>query len=153
MTPTFVNPAVLAPPRGYNHGVVMPVGPDAQLLCVAGQVGWDREGRIVGPTFAVQFEQALANVVAVVTEAGGQPCSVIKLTIYVTDKTLYEADIAAVGDGYRRVMGKHFPAMALVEVRGLLEPGALVEIEAMAVIATNGASGRAGAVRGAEEVR
>ncbi len=138
MTPTFVNPTVLVPPRGYNHGVLMPIGPGAHLLCVAGQVGWDREGRLASPMFAEQFERALANVVAVVTDAGGQPSSIIRLTIYVTDKTLYEASIAAVGDGYRRVMGKHFPAMALVEIKSLLEAGALVEMEAMAVIGTNG---------------
>ncbi len=133
--PTFVNPSRLPPPRGYNHGVLVPIAIDAQLLTVAGQVGWNGSGCLVGATFAAQFEQALSNVLAVVTEAGGQPCSVVRLTIYVTDKNLYEAELTAVGESYRRVMGTHFPAMALVEVKGLVASGALVEIEAMAVIA------------------
>lgn len=134
MKPTFVNPATLVTPRGYNHGVVVPLGNEAQLLTVAGQVGWNGDGRLVGATFTAQFEQALANVLAVVTEAGGQPCSIVRFTIYVTDKSLYVAERPAIGEGYRRVMGKHFPAMAVVEVKGLVEPGALVEVEAMAVI-------------------
>jgi enamine deaminase RidA (YjgF/YER057c/UK114 family) len=133
--PTFVNPAQLTPPRGYNHGVLVPIGPDTQLLTVAGQVGWNADGNLVDPGFAAQFEQSLVNVLAVVTEAGGAPSSIVRFTIYLTDKSSYESEIAAVGEGYRRVMGKHFPAIALVEVKGLVEPGALVEIEAMAVVA------------------
>jgi enamine deaminase RidA (YjgF/YER057c/UK114 family) len=133
--PRFVNPARLAPPLGYNHGVLVPIGPDAQLLTIAGQVGWNADGHLVDPGFAAQFEQALVNVLAVVTEAGGAPASIVRFTIYVTDKSSYESETAAVGEGYRRVMGKHFPAIALVEVKGLVASGALVEIEAMAVIA------------------
>ncbi len=136
VTPKFINPQALAAPSGYNHGVLVRIGPEAQLLTVAGQIGWNRDGRLVASTFAAQFEQALANVVAVVTEAGGQSSSIVRLAIYVTDKNLYTSETAAVGEGYRRVMGKYFPTIALVEVKGLLEPGALVEIEGMAVIAT-----------------
>jgi enamine deaminase RidA (YjgF/YER057c/UK114 family) len=132
--PTFVNPARLVSPRGYNHGVLMPIGSGAQLLTVAGQVGWNGDGRLVSSGFTAQFEQALVNVLAVVTEAGGVPCSIVRLTIYVTDKSLYESEIAAVGEAYRRIMGTHFPAIALVEVKGLVAPGAVVEMEAMAVI-------------------
>ena len=127
----IVNPDSLAPPRGYSNGIVLGPG---RVLFVAGQVGWDRESRIVSDDFAAQFEQALRNVVDVVREAGGQPEHVGRLTIYVTDKKRNVAQTRDVGRAYRELMGKHFPAMALVEVAGLLEEGALVEIEATAVI-------------------
>jgi enamine deaminase RidA (YjgF/YER057c/UK114 family) len=136
MTPKFINPTSLPTPSGYNHGVLVPIGSEAQLLTIAGQIGWNSDRRLAAPTFADQFEQALTNVLAVVTAAGGRPDSIVRFTIYVTDKSLYASVLGAVGEGYRRVMGKHFPAIALVEVKGLLEPGALVEIEAIAVISS-----------------
>jgi enamine deaminase RidA (YjgF/YER057c/UK114 family) len=105
-----------------------------QVLFVAGQIGWDGEGRIVSPDFVVQFGQALDNVLAVVAAAGGGPASVARLTLYVVDTEEYRARQREVGEAYRRRMGKHFPAMALVEVRGLLEDGAKVEIEATALL-------------------
>ncbi len=105
-----------------------------RLLFVAGQVGWDESEQIVGDGFAEQFEQALANVVTVVRAAGGEPEHLGRLTIYVTDKREYTAAASTVGETYRRLVGSHYPAMALVEVRGLLEPGAKVEIEASAVL-------------------
>lgn len=109
-------------------------------MFVAGQVGWDREQIIVSDNFATQFGQALANVLAVVHEAGGGPESIARLTIYVTDKTEYASQLRDVGAAYRQLMGKHFPAMTLVEVSSLLEHLAKVEIEATAVIesASNG---------------
>ena len=127
---TIVNPPGLAPPRGYAHGI-MAEGP---ILFVAGQIGWNHQGHIVSDRFADQFDQAMANVLEVVTAAGGAPQSVARLTIYVTDKTEYVAATREVGERYRARMGKHFPAMTLVEVKGLLEPGARVEIEATAVL-------------------
>jgi len=105
-----------------------------EVLFVAGQVGWDGQGRMVTGGFVAQFAQALANVLAVVREAGGAPASVARLTLYVTDKREYRAQQREVGEAYRRLMGKHFPAMALVEVRGLLEDDARVEIEAVALL-------------------
>ena len=108
--------------------------PGGRLLAVAGQVAWDAEQRIVSESFVEQFGQALSNVVAVVRAAGGTPEHVARLTIYVVDRNEYLADLSAVGGAYRAVMGKHFPAMALVEVAGLVEPGAKVEIEATAVL-------------------
>lgn len=137
MKPTFINPPGLPSPRGYNHGVLVPIGSGAQLLAVAGQIGSDGDAGVSARPFAQQFEQALANVLAVVIAAGGQPSSIVRLTIYVTDKACYTSELAAVGEGYRRVLGKHFPAIALVEVKGLVEPGALVEIEAMAVVGSS----------------
>lgn len=127
-----INPEDLGAPKGYSHGTLTPRG--ARILFVAGQVGWDEEQRLVGENFVAQFEQALANVVLVVRSAGGGRRDIARLSIYVTDKGEYLADLGAVGEAYRRVMGKHFPAMALVEVKGLVEPGAKVEIEATAAI-------------------
>jgi enamine deaminase RidA (YjgF/YER057c/UK114 family) len=130
---TPINPASLGAPRGYSHGMLAPAG--GRLLFVAGQVGWDGEQRLAGAGFVEQFEQALANVLAVVREAGGGPEQVARLTLYVTDKREYLAQLKAVGEAYRRHMGRHYPAMALVEVAALLAPGARVEIEATAVLA------------------
>ena len=127
----LINPESLAPPHGYNNGVMMPAG---SILCIAGQVGWDREHRLVGDTLAQQFDRALANVLAVVEAAGGRPESIAKLTIYVTDKAEYVNARSEIGHVYRRHMGRHFPAMSLVEVKSLLEPGAMVEIEGLAVV-------------------
>ncbi len=126
-----INPESLGPPLGYSHGILMPHG---SMLFIAGQVAWDRHGRIVSDSFAQQFDQALANVLAVVTSAAGSPSSVAKLTIFVIDKDEYTRQLKEVGAAYRRQMGKHFPAMSLVEVKALLEPDAQVEIEGFAVI-------------------
>jgi enamine deaminase RidA (YjgF/YER057c/UK114 family) len=128
---TVIEPESLAPGRGYSNGIVLH---GTRTLFVAGQIGWDREGRLVSDEFAHQFAQALDNVLAVVRDAGGNPASVGRLTIYVTDKRRYLAAVRTVGTIYRERMGKHYPAMALVEVQDLLEEGALVEIEATAVL-------------------
>jgi enamine deaminase RidA (YjgF/YER057c/UK114 family) len=104
------------------------------FLAVAGQVGWDAQQHLVDGGFLTQFEQALRNVAAVVEAAGGSASDVVSLTIYVVDCREYTADLAAVGGAYRRVMGRHFPAMALVQVAALLEEGARVEIQGLAVL-------------------
>ncbi len=127
-----IAPAELGAARGYSHGVLAPAG--GRILFVAGQIGGDAAGRVVSGDFTAQFEQALRNVVAVVRAAGGEPRQLARLTIYVTDRSEYSAQLAAVGEAYRRVVGRHYPAMALVEVRGLLDPEAKVEIEATAVL-------------------
>ena len=127
-----VEPAGFPPARGYSHGLLASAG--GRLLFVAGQIGWDAEGRLVADSFVAQFGRALANVAAVVHAAGGAPEHLARLTVYVTDRREYLADLAAVGEAYRAVMGRHYPAMALVEVSGLLEPGAKVEIEGTAVL-------------------
>ena len=132
MTPRLVNPESLGAPRGYSNGVLAPAG--AQLLFVAGQVAWGPDQRIVSEEFPAQFGQALANVLAVVREAGGSPDDVCRLRIFVTEARRYLETLREVGEVYRSLMGQHFPAMALVEVSALLEPGALVEIEADAAI-------------------
>ncbi len=127
---TTVNPPTLAPPRGYAHGMLG----QGRVLFVAGQIGWNHSAEIVSDKFVDQFDQALANLLEVVTAAGGSAESVARLTIYVVDKREYLAATQEIGESYRSRMGKHFPAMTLVEVQGLLEPGARVEIEATAVI-------------------
>jgi enamine deaminase RidA (YjgF/YER057c/UK114 family) len=130
MALTVVNPPSLPPPRGFSHGVKGA----GELLFVAGQIGCDAEGRLVGNDFVAQFAQALDNVLAVVREAGGSPERVARLVLYVTDRREYEARRPEIGEAYRERMGRHFPAMALLEVRGLLEYGAKVEIEATAIL-------------------
>jgi enamine deaminase RidA (YjgF/YER057c/UK114 family) len=127
-----INPAELGAPRGYSNGMLAPAG--GRLLFVAGQIGWDRDQKLVSNEFSLQFAQALRNVLRVVREAGGLPEHVGRLTIYVVDHQEYMREAGAVGAGYRALMGKHYPAMALVEVKALLEPGAKVEIEATAVV-------------------
>ncbi len=105
-----------------------------RLLFVAGQVGWEGDQRIVSDVFSEQFGRALRNVLAVVGEAGGEPEHVASMTIYVVDHHEYVDQLSAVGAAYRELMGRHFPAMALVEVQALLEAGAKVEIQATAVL-------------------
>lgn len=118
--------------QGYSNGMLAPAG--ARLLFVAGQVGWDGARRLVDGGFVPQLERALENVVEVVRAAGGAPENVARLTLYVVDRGEYLRQLGAVGAAYRRVFGRHFPAMALVEVAGLLEPGARVEVEATAAL-------------------
>jgi enamine deaminase RidA (YjgF/YER057c/UK114 family) len=106
-----------------------------ELLAVAGQIAWDASAQLVGKgDFVAQFEQALTNVVTVVKAAGGHAEDLISLTVYVTDRAEYASQLKAVGEAYRRVLGKHFPAMALVQVAGLLDPDAKVEIQGLAVV-------------------
>jgi enamine deaminase RidA (YjgF/YER057c/UK114 family) len=128
----FINPASLGSPRGYANGVLAPEG--GALLFIAGQIAWDERQRIVSADFVAQFERALSNVLAVVEAAGGAPEQIARLCIYVTNKEEYRARQSEVGACWRKLMGRHFPAMALVEVKSLLEDEAKVEIEGIAVI-------------------
>ncbi len=125
-----VNPPELARPVGYSHGL----RGRGELLFVAGQVAWDAQERVVSDDFVVQFAQALDNVLAVVRAAGGGPESVGRLTVYVTDKDEYARRRRELGQAWRERFGRHYPAMALVEVKGLLEPRAQLEIEATALL-------------------
>jgi len=128
-----VRPEGWKKPSGYENGVV--VDGASRLLFVAGQVAWDAAQNLVGEgDFVAQFRQALANVVDVVRAAGGAPEHVVELTIYVTDTRDYTRSLAEIGAAYRELMGRHYPAMALVQVAGLLEEGALLEIQARAAL-------------------
>jgi enamine deaminase RidA (YjgF/YER057c/UK114 family) len=129
-----VNPETLGAPKGYSNGVLIAPSPSGGVLFLAGQVAWDSAHRIVSGRFADQFDQALANVLAVVTAAGGTPESIGRLTIYVTSVEEYTADLAEIGRRYRARMGRYYPAMTLVEVKALLEAGAKIEIEGLACL-------------------
>ena len=117
-------------PRGYANGVIG----RGRVLFVAGQIGWDTGGRFASRDLAEQFAQALANVVAVVAAAGGGPEHIASMTVYVTDIVAYRAALAAIGAAWRVHMGKVFPAMALIAVSALVEPEAVVEIQAHAIL-------------------
>ncbi len=130
--PSPVQPQGWARPKGFSNGMVA----EGRVLFVAGQVGWDPTSAVpkFPATFAAQFAQALSNVLAVVTAAGAGPQNIARLTVYVTDKREYLIALKEVGEAWRLHMGKHFPAMALVQVVGLVEDDAKVEIEATAVL-------------------
>jgi len=134
MSIKLINPESLGAPQGYSNGVLAEAG--GRLLFVAGQVGWDEKQQIVSDDFVAQFDLALANVVTVVREAGGSSEQIVRLVIYVSNKQEYIARRQQVGQAYRAHLGKHFPAMVLVEVKSLLEDKAKVEIEAIAVLNT-----------------
>jgi enamine deaminase RidA (YjgF/YER057c/UK114 family) len=116
-------------PRGYSNGMLG----EGRTLCVGGQIGWDAQGRFA-EGFVPQVRLALANILAVVQAAGGSAENIARLTWYVTDIEEYRASLAELGPAYRAVMGKHFPAMALVQVVALVEAEAKVEIEATAIL-------------------
>jgi enamine deaminase RidA (YjgF/YER057c/UK114 family) len=126
-----VQPEGWAPARGYANGVVCEGG---RTVYVAGQIGWDAQQQFQTKDFVGQFDQALANVVAVVEAAGGRATDVVKMTVYVTDLEAYRSNLRGVGNSWRTRLGKHFPAMALVGVAGLVEREAMIEIEAIAHI-------------------
>jgi len=130
----LINPASLGNPKGFSNGVL--ADGSGSLLFIAGQIGSDEAQTIVSEDFVEQFDRALANVVAVVSEAGGTADQIARLVIYVTDKTEYTLNLKAVGECYRTRMGRHFPAMVLVEVKSLLDDNAKVEIEAVAVLSS-----------------
>jgi len=132
MSHTIVQPEGWAKPKGYANGVVA----TGRMLFVAGQVGWNPKSETPGfeGAFAAQFEQALANVMEVVRAAGGQAEHVARMTVYVTDKREYLGSLKECGTAWKKHLGRHYPAMALVEVKGLVEPGAKLEIEATAML-------------------
>jgi enamine deaminase RidA (YjgF/YER057c/UK114 family) len=132
MSFSLINPDSLGPPRGYSNGVL--VEPGGRLLFIAGQVAWNTQQQIVSDDLVEQFDQALRNVLTVVRAAGGQPDQIARLIIYVTDKPKYLARMKAIGERYRAHMGKHFPAMVLVEVKSLLDDRAQIEIEGIAIL-------------------
>lgn len=117
-------------PKGYANGVAA----RGRLVFTAGQVGWDAQGNFPD-TLATQVERALGNVVEVLAEAGAGPEHLVRLTWFITDRRAYLDAQSEIGAAYRRVLGRHYPAMSVVEVSALVESKALVEIEATAVIA------------------
>jgi enamine deaminase RidA (YjgF/YER057c/UK114 family) len=128
----IVNPAELGAPRGWNNGLL--ARPGGRTLFIAGQTARDASGAVAAADFVAQFDRALGNVLAVLGAAGGEPADIGRFTIYVTDMAQYRSSLKPLGDVYRRRMGSHYPAMALVEVTSLVDPQAVVEIEATAVL-------------------
>lgn len=126
----FLHPRDWKRAKGYANGVVA----QGRMVFISGQIGWNAAQQIVSQDFVAQLRQALENIVAVVREAGGTPEHITRLTWFVTDKTEYVSRLPEVGEAYRSVMGKHFPAMTMVQVTALVEDGAKVEVEASAVL-------------------
>lgn len=126
----IIQPDGWKPAKGYANGVLAP----GNLLFVGGQIGWNAEQIFEHHDFIGQMETALNNIVAIIAAAGGSPDHIVRLTWYVVDKADYLARQREVGEAYRRVMGRHFPAMSVVVVKDLIEDEALVEIEATAVL-------------------
>ena len=128
----LLHPKGWARTSGFSNGVAA----EGRQVFVAGQVGWNARQEIVDDDFVAQVEQALRNIVDILGEAGARPEHLVRLTWYITDKREYLARSSEVGQAYRRVVGRHFPAMTLVQVAALLDDRAKVEIEATAVVRT-----------------
>ena len=128
---TLLQPPGWARPKGFSHGIAVTAG---TTVYIAGQIGCDAEGNVVEKTFAGQFRQTLKNILAVLAEAGGRPEHLVRLTWYVLDKREYLGALKEVGAAYRELMGRHYPVMAVLQVSGLVEDAARLEIEATAVI-------------------
>ncbi len=126
----ILHPKNWKPAKGYANGIAA----EGRLVFVAGQIGWNAEQKFESRDFVKQTRQALENIVAIVAEAGGRPEHITRLTWYVTDRKEYLARLGEIGEAYRAVMGKNFPAMTMVQVVALVEDDALVEIEANAVV-------------------
>jgi enamine deaminase RidA (YjgF/YER057c/UK114 family) len=126
----FLNPRGWKPAKGFSNGVVA----EGRTIFLAGQVGWNAEQKFESQDFVAQARQALANIVTLVAEAGGQPQHITRLTWFVLDKQEYLSRLRELGEVYRSVMSKHFPAMTLVQVGALVEDEARLEIEATAVV-------------------
>ena len=129
---TVINPKSLGTPSGYSNGLLTDTG--GKLLFIAGQIAWDEKQKIVSDDFVEQFDKALENVVAVLNAAGGAATDIVRLVIYVTNKIEYRERTREVGKRYQKHMDRHYPAMVLVQVAGLLDDAAKVEIEGMAVL-------------------
>jgi len=126
----ILQPPGWARPKGFSNGIVA----SGKFVFIACQVGWTPQGEWKARDFAGQFRQALENILEVLAQAGGEPHHVVRLTWYVIDKQEYLAALREVGKAYSELMGRHFPTMAVVQVGGLVEPEARLEIEATAVI-------------------
>ena len=130
MSTETLQPAEWARPKGYANGVAA----RGRMIFISGQIGWDAQGQFGSDDLTGQVRQALRNIVRVLKEGQGEPRHLVRLTWYVLSRDAYLREAREIGAAYREVLGKHFPAMSVVEVRGLVEQSALVEIEATAVI-------------------
>lgn len=126
----ILQPPGWAQPKGYANGVAA----RGAFVAIGGQVGWNADQAFETDDFAAQARQALANIVAVLAEAGGRPEHIVRMTWYVVDRDEYMVSLRELGRAYRDVIGRHYPAMTAVEVSRLVEPRAKVEIEATAIV-------------------
>jgi enamine deaminase RidA (YjgF/YER057c/UK114 family) len=136
MTRRILQPAGWPRPRGYANGV----SARGRLVVTAGQIGWNERGALIGTDLVSQARQALKNIVAILAEDGARAEHLVRLTWYVVDRHAYLLSAKPLGEAYREVIGPHYPAMSVVEVSALIEPGAVVEIEATAVVPDEEAS-------------
>jgi enamine deaminase RidA (YjgF/YER057c/UK114 family) len=137
MNTKTLQPAEWPRPKGYANGIVA----RGQTIFISGQIGWDPAGQFASDNLTEQVGQTLRNIVRVLKEAHAEPRHVVRLTWYVLSREAYLREVREIGALYREIMGKHFPAMSVVEVRGLVEQRAQVEIEATAVIPDDEAHG------------
>ena len=126
----ILQPPGWARPKGFSNGIAA----SGKLVFVAGQVGWTGEGKWEARDFAGQFRQTLKNIIEVLKQGNAKPEHIVRLTWYVLDKQEYLGSLKGVGEAYRELMGRHYPTMAVVQVSGLIEPEARLEIEATAVV-------------------
>jgi enamine deaminase RidA (YjgF/YER057c/UK114 family) len=131
MTAQVLLPAGWAPPIGYANGIAVPAG---RIVFIAGQVGWDEQQRFQSEELVPQFERALENVLAVLAEAGGAPYHICRMTAYCTDKPAYLAARSEFGRIWRRLIGRHYPAMSMIFVSDLLDAPGKIELEATAIV-------------------
>jgi enamine deaminase RidA (YjgF/YER057c/UK114 family) len=132
MSYEIFNPPLLGPARGWNNGMLAPAG--GRVLFVAGQTARAENGRVPESDFVTQFASALDNILEVLQAAGGAPTDIGRMTVFVTDVQIYRDSLRELGEIWRPRMGRHYPAMALLGVTELVDPNAMVEIEATAVI-------------------
>jgi enamine deaminase RidA (YjgF/YER057c/UK114 family) len=126
----FLQPPGWTAPKGYANGICA----SGRQVYLAGQIGWNESQQLVSSAFAGQFRQALQNIVTLLAQAGGRPEHLVRLTWFVTNLDEYRAEVKDIGAAYRDVIGRHYPPMSVVQVAGLVEHGAKVEIEATAVV-------------------
>jgi enamine deaminase RidA (YjgF/YER057c/UK114 family) len=138
MSTEILQPAEWARPKGYSNGM----SARGRMIFISGQIGWDALGRFTSDTLSGQVKQALSNIARVLEEGGAEPRHLVRLTWYVLSRDAYLREVRDIGAAYREMLGKHFPTMSVVEVRGLVEKQALVEIEATAVVPDDDAHGR-----------
>jgi enamine deaminase RidA (YjgF/YER057c/UK114 family) len=117
-------------PKGYSNGI----SATGRIIVTAGVVGWDEQERFVSSDLAGQFAQVLRNIVAILAEDGAGPEHIVRLTAYVTDVEAYRASLGDIGEAWKEIIGRYYPAMALVGVTALVDPAALIEVEATAVV-------------------
>jgi enamine deaminase RidA (YjgF/YER057c/UK114 family) len=126
----FIQPPGWARPKGYSNGVVC----KGRMVFVAGQVGWDEQEKFQTDDLVGQVRQSLTNIVAILAQAGAKPADIVRMNWYLADQKEYNAHLAEIGEVYRTIIGKHFPAMTALQVAGFVEHGAKIEIEVTAML-------------------